>query len=265
MAAVLGRVFIYGGKGALGAACVSHFKTQNWLANALVVLSSTTEDGEIEVQISWVASIDIKENDNADANILVKHEETWVEQEVSVLSQVGALLQGEKVDAVICVAGGWAGGNAASKDLVKNSDLMWRQSVWSSTIAASIAANHLKEGGLISLPGAKPALGATPGKYIVDRMIGYGMAKAAIHQLTKSLAADNSGLPPNCLAVAILPITLDTPMNRKWMPNADYATWTPLEFVADLFLRWTRGEDRPASGSLVNLVTKNYTTEQVLV
>nr|CAD7429021.1 unnamed protein product [Timema monikensis] len=218
-------------------------------------------------------------------------------------------------------------------DLVKNSDLMWRQSVWSSTIAASIAANHLKDGGLISLPGAKPALGATPGKYmcsifpmlnfiphsftysfyscscsfayspsshpfapplshpqtsflssypslvslshyacpsplqgvVVIGMIGYGMAKAAIHQLTKSLAADNSGLPPNCLAVAILPITLDTPMNRKWMPNADYATWTPLEFVADLFLRWTRGEDRPASGSLVNLVTKNYTTEQVLV
>nr|CAD7259207.1 unnamed protein product [Timema shepardi] len=144
MAVVLGRVFIYGGKGALGAACVSHFKTQNW----------------------WVGSIDIKENDNADANILVKHEETWVEQEVSVLSQVGALLQGEKVDAVICVAGGWAGGNAASKDLVKNSDLMWRQSVWSSTIAASIAANHLKDGGLISLPGAKPALGATPGKYM---------------------------------------------------------------------------------------------------
>nr|CAD7196871.1 unnamed protein product [Timema douglasi] len=237
MAVVLGRVFIYGGKGALGAACVSHFKTQNW----------------------WVGSIDIKENDNADANILVKHEETWVEQEVSVLSQVGALLQGEKVDAVICVAGGWAGGNAASKakyfaslepvvnvlqskslnllrclrnikltpggiithcndaeqvatellqdvykiagevgvelmlprsvgkqhypsfrvleeipsnsllalfNLVKNSDLMWRQSVWSSTIAASIAANHLKDGGLISLPGAKPALGATPGKYM---------------------------------------------------------------------------------------------------
>ncbi|CAG2053363.1 unnamed protein product [Timema podura] len=190
MAAVLGRVFIYGGKGALGAACVSHFKTQNW----------------------WVASIDIKENDNADANILVKHEETWVEQ-------FGALLQGEKVDAVICVAGGWAGGNAASKDLVKNSDLMWRQSVWSSTIAASIAANHLKDGVC--------GLG----------MIGYGMAKAAIHQLTKSLAADNSGLPPNCLAVAILPITLDTPMNRKWMPNADYATWTPLEFVAEYVLR----------------------------
>lgn len=31
------------------------------------------------------------------------------------MTQVGSLLSGEKVDAVICVAGGWAGGNAASK------------------------------------------------------------------------------------------------------------------------------------------------------
>ena len=31
MAAMLGRVFIYGGRGALGAACVAHFKAQNWV------------------------------------------------------------------------------------------------------------------------------------------------------------------------------------------------------------------------------------------
>lgn len=104
--------------------------------------------------------------------------------------------------------------------------MMWRQSVWSSTIAAAIAAHHLKEGGLVSLPGAKAAVGPTSG------MIGYGMAKAAIHHLTKSLAAEESGLPPNSLSVAILPITLDTPMNRKWMPNADFSTWTPPAFVA---------------------------------
>lgn len=30
---VLGRVLIYGGRGALGAACVSHFKTKNWVSN----------------------------------------------------------------------------------------------------------------------------------------------------------------------------------------------------------------------------------------
>jgi len=27
----VGRVLVYGGKGALGAACVNHFKTQNWV------------------------------------------------------------------------------------------------------------------------------------------------------------------------------------------------------------------------------------------
>ena len=31
MATMVGRVFIYGGRGALGAACVAHFKTQNWV------------------------------------------------------------------------------------------------------------------------------------------------------------------------------------------------------------------------------------------
>lgn len=64
-------------------------------------------------------------------------------------------------------------------------------------------------------------------------MMGYGMAKGAVHQLTKSLAGENSGLPANSLVASILPITLDTPMNRKWMPKADTTTWTSLEFVAE--------------------------------
>lgn len=63
-------------------------------------------------------------------------------------------------------------------------------------------------------------------------MIGYGLAKSAIHQLTKSLSGKDSGLPENSLVVSILPITLDTPMNRKWMPNADFTSWTPLQYVA---------------------------------
>lgn len=70
------------------------------------------------------------------------------------------MLKEDKLDAVVCVAGGWAGGNAASPgimhtlllsspwvpgnaDLVKNCDLMWKQSVWSSVLAGQIAARHL--------------------------------------------------------------------------------------------------------------------------
>ena len=32
--------------------------------------------------------------------------------------------------------------------------MMWKQSVWSSSIAARIAAKHLKEGGVLQLTGA---------------------------------------------------------------------------------------------------------------
>jgi dihydropteridine reductase len=59
------------------------------------------------------------------------------------------------------------------------------------------------------------------------------MAKAAVHQLSKSLAAADGGLPKESSVLTILPVTLDTPMNRKWMPKADHSTWTPLEFVAE--------------------------------
>ncbi len=51
------------------------------------------------------------------------------------------------------------------------------------------------------------------------------MAKAAVHQLVKSLAAPKSGLPEGSFCAAMLPITLDTPMNRKFMPDADTSTW----------------------------------------
>lgn len=194
----------------------------------------------------------------ADSNILVNRDADFEAQETQVIDAVKVALNDNKLDAIICVAGGWAGGNA-SKDLVKNTDLMIKQSVWSSTISASVASQFLKEGGVLTLTGAKPALGATPG------MIGYGMAKAAVHQLTKSLAASGSGMPDNSLVVSILPITLDTPMNRKWMPNADFSTWTSLEFVAELFHKWIQNpSERPVNGSLLQLVTKESKTELVI-
>ncbi|GBO24304.1 Dihydropteridine reductase [Araneus ventricosus] len=92
-------------------------------------------------------------------------------------------------------------------------------------------------------------------------MIGYGMAKAAVHQLVQSLSAPKSGLPDSATAVAILPVTLDTPMNRKFMPKADTSSWTPLTFVADTLYNWANGKDCPESGSLVQLVTANNETE----
>jgi hypothetical protein len=49
-------------------------------------------------------------------------------------AEVSKFLSGDKLGAIINVAGGWAGGNAASEDLLKNTDLMIKQSVWTSMV-----------------------------------------------------------------------------------------------------------------------------------
>jgi len=228
-----GHVLVYGGKGALGGTVVSFFKSKNF----------------------WVGNIDLNVNEQADGNVIVDPKMGLPEQEKAVMEKVGDLLADNKLDGIFCVAGGWAGGNA--QDIVAGADSMWKQSVFPSVISASVGAKYLKEGGLISLPGAQPALEGTPG------MMGYGMAKAAVHQLVQSLAGKNSGLPSNSCVVATLPVTLDTPMNRKWMSSADMTTWTTLEFMAELFHKWLTGE-RPASGSLVQFITKDSKTELVI-
>lgn len=231
------RVIVYGGCGSLGRKCVELLKKSN----------------------VWVTSIDLGANDAADQNVLITNLTSWTEQEKEVVSKVESALGGENVDAILCVAGGWAGGNAKSPNLVKSADLMWKQSVWTSTIAAHLATKFMNSGGMLTLPGAAAGTDGTPG------MIGYGMAKAAVHQLCKSVAASSSGMPESSTTVCVLPITLDTPMNRKGMPDADFTSWTSLEFVAELLIKWAQGKDRPESGSLLKLVTEGGNTKVVPV
>ena len=118
--------------------------------------------------------VDKSPSDLADSSVVVEGD-TWGEQEQLVSAAVASSLQEASLDAVICMAGGWAGGSPASKDFIKNSEAMWRSTVWPASISASLAARHLKEGGLCVLPGAAPAVAGTPG------MAGYGMAKVTTH------------------------------------------------------------------------------------
>lgn len=67
------------------------------------------------IVFQWVGSIDLAPNEQADGNIVVKPGDSWTEQEEEITKNVESLLGDNKLDAVLCVAGGWAGGNAAAK------------------------------------------------------------------------------------------------------------------------------------------------------
>ncbi|KAF7728663.1 hypothetical protein EC973_005700 [Apophysomyces ossiformis] len=218
----MSNLAVYGGAGALGRAIVTYFKEKGWT----------------------VTSIDLVENTNADFNAIVNVNDTVEHQAQSVQNELEKFL----------AAGGWAGGNASSKAFLSSAELMWKQSVYSSFVAARLAALNLANGGLLTLTGALAAQDATPG------MIGYGVAKAAVHHLVKDLAAPGGGLPQDAKVTAICPVTLDTPMNRKFMPDADHSTWTPLDAVAKQLHDYATGAAPLTSGKLVQVVTKNGET-----
>nr|CAG4708566.1 unnamed protein product [Naegleria fowleri] len=167
----------------------------------------------------------------------------------------------QKLDAVINVAGGFVMGSLKEKQLLSQVDAMWKVSVQSSVLSALCASAHLKEGGLLVLPGAAGALSPTP------HTIAYGLAKNSVHHLVRSLAHPKEcGLPAHTTTIGIVPSMLDTEANRQAMPNADTSTWTPLDHVSNELIKWLESSytERPPSGSLVKIVTTKGNTEFIV-
>jgi NAD(P)-dependent dehydrogenase (short-subunit alcohol dehydrogenase family) len=67
----------------------------------------------------------------------------------------------------------------------------------------------------------------------------YSASKAALVSLIRTVALENKdrGITAN----VILPGTMDTPANRKAMPNADTRTWVQPTSIASLIV-WLAGE-----------------------
>jgi dihydropteridine reductase len=108
-------------------------------------------------------------------------------------------------------------------------------------------------------------------------MVSYGMSKTATHHLIASSVCvcflpwlpcssfsslspwRSDSLPKDATVLGVLPVTIDTPMNRKYMGDADFSTWTTPEEVADKIIEWsqTAPSARPASGHLISVRTQN--------
>ena len=74
--------------------------------------------------------------------------------------------------------------------------MMMLLQVWSSAISATLASKFLVTGGLLVLPGAQPATGATPG------MMGYGMAKVGDSDIMMMMVMMMLMMLPGCGAPA---------------------------------------------------------------
>ncbi|MFT3696042.1 MAG: SDR family NAD(P)-dependent oxidoreductase [Kofleriaceae bacterium] len=90
---------------------------------------------------------------------------------------------------------------------------------------------------------------ARPAVQPVGGMIAYASSKAAVASITQSLAAEV--VQEKILVNAVLPSTIDTPANRKAMPNADFSKWvTPAE-IANVIAFLASEDNAVTSGTLV--------------
>lgn len=79
----------------------------------------------------------------------------------------------------------------------------------------------------------------------------YGASKAALLNLTYTLSKE--GVGEGITVNAILPSILDTPGNRKGMPDANTSTWIPPEEVAEVLLFLASDRARTVNGAAIPL------------
>ena len=137
----------------------------------------------------------------------------------------GVVAVHRRVDILINGVGGFQGGDLASTSLVR----------WNQMIALNLTS------AVIGCRGVIPAMTAArygrivniSSRAVVPPMGGftaYTVAKAAVLTLTQAVAQEvkASGITVN----AVLPSTMDTPANRKAMPDADRSQWVQPDAVA---------------------------------
>jgi NAD(P)-dependent dehydrogenase (short-subunit alcohol dehydrogenase family) len=131
-----------------------------------------------------------------------------------------------KLWASIHLAGGFAMSSVADTDKAK---LM--QQLETNFIACFLCCRAAvkaigQNGGRIVNVAARPGLEWRSG----SGMVAYASSKAAVAAMTVALAEEVA--KDGILVNAVAPSTMDTPANRKAMPNADFAAWPKVEEVA---------------------------------
>lgn len=133
------------------------------------------------------------------------------------------------IDAVVLTVGGFAMGTMAdtsSADILKQYKLNFETTY---NVARPVFVQMMKQNsGRIFIIGSRPGLDAIHG----NGMVAYGLAKSLVVRLAELMNVEAKG--KNVVTSMVVPSTIDTPQNRKAMPNANFKDWVKPEHIANI-------------------------------
>ncbi|MFI7081234.1 SDR family NAD(P)-dependent oxidoreductase [Micromonospora sp. NPDC049903] len=147
--------------------------------------------------------------------------------------------------ALVNLVGGYASGGLVHETPVEEFERMLTLNLRPTHLVTRAALPHLVAagGGAVVCVAARAALAPFPG------VSGYVTAKAAVLGFASAVAVEYRALGVRCNTV--LPSVIDTPTNRRAMPDADHARWVDPAEIASVIRFLASDESAPTSGAAV--------------
>jgi NAD(P)-dependent dehydrogenase (short-subunit alcohol dehydrogenase family) len=167
--------------------------------------------------------LDITHNDFETTTADLMNESAASEMVNGIIQKKGS------VDAAVLTVGGFAMGKIAETSITDINKQIRLNFETAYNVAKPVFIQMMKQGaGRIFLIGSRPGSDMHQSK----GMVAYGLAKSLNFRLAELL--NDEAKATNVVTSVIVPSTIDTPQNRKSMPDADFTKWVKAEAIADI-------------------------------
>ncbi|MBS1921415.1 MAG: SDR family NAD(P)-dependent oxidoreductase [Bacteroidetes bacterium] len=206
----MNTIIVTGASGNLGQAVVKKFLTDKYK-----VIGTVIPNDPVTIEIR---------NPNFEKVIVdLLNEEATQKFIDSVILKYGS------IDAIVLTVGGFAMGKIAdtkASDILKQYKLNFETAY--NTVRPVFTQMLKQNGGRIFMIGSR----AGSGMHFSKGVVAYGLTKSLIFRLAELM--NDEAKDQNVVTSVIVPSTIDTPQNRKSMPDADFSKWVKPEDIADV-------------------------------
>ena len=170
--------------------------------------------------------------------------------ENETLHNINLIIKGiEKIDLAIMTVGGYAPGSLQEVTLT-DIERMFRLNFFTAfNVAGAVlpAMRKQETGGQLVFIGARPAL--HPDQAM--NMVAYALSKSLLFKLSEIINED--GKEKHIRSAVIVPGVIDTPQNRKSMPDADFTEWVKPEEIAGQILQLVSSSEMKLKDNILKI------------